>query len=360
MMKPRSLLPSLLSLAIAMRAFADAPTNWPRATPAAAALDVAKLAAMEAAARAGKFPKLGSVAIARGGKLVYEAYFDGDAATLRDTRSATKSITGALAGIAVDQGALAGVDAKILPLLGADGRALQNGDARKAQISVEDLLTMSGVLECDDWNDFSRGNEERMYLVEDWTRFILDLPVAGRSSIGEPQKSEHKFSYCTGGVFVLGDILARVTHERLDRFAARTLFAPLGIDRVAWVFSPLGVASGGGGLRLTTRDILKIAQLYLDGGTWQGKRIVDGKWIARSIAKHQTIDGDTGYGYLWWLKSFAGERAFFMSGNGGNKVLGFPSLGVAVAITSTNYNTRGMHDVTEKLLVDWILPSLKR
>src|SRR5205807_1972277 len=101
----------------------------------------------------------------RHGRLVYEKYFDGDAATLRDTRSATKSITSALAGVAhVD------LKARVLELLPERARKLQNPDPRKSAMTVEDLLTMSGPLECDDWNDNSRGNEERMYLIEDWAQ----------------------------------------------------------------------------------------------------------------------------------------------------------------------------------------------
>ena len=73
---------------------------------------------------------------------------------------------------------------------------------------------------------------------------------------------------------------------------------------------------------------------------------------------------DTEYGYLWWLKSFKvngkSYPAFYMNGNGGNKVLGIPSLDTAVAITSTNYNTRGMHEQTEKLLVDFVLAAIQQ
>jgi CubicO group peptidase (beta-lactamase class C family) len=322
---------------------------------------------METAVRASDFKKIGSVLIARHGKLVYESYFEGDANTLRDTRSATKSITGALVGIAIAEKKLSGVDARVLRLLPEHARKMQNPDPRKDKITVEDFLTMSSALECDDWNDASRGNEEHMYLVEDWAQFILDLPVRGRMHVGEkidPPPYGRYFSYCTGGVFTLSEVLQQATGERADRYAQGKLFAPLGITDAQWVYSPLNIPQTGGGLRLSSRDLLKIAQLYLTGGSWQGKRVIDEEWVRASTQPHARIDDNTEYGYLWWLKPFkSGAKsypAFFMSGNGGNKVAVFPSLDLAVVITSTNYGTRGMHEQTEKLLTDYILAAVEQ
>lgn len=310
---------------------------------------------------------MGSVLIARHGKLAYEKYFEGDAATLRDTRSATKSITDILVGIAIDEHKLTGVDAKILSLLPERARRIQNKDPRKAEITVEDFLTMSSSLECDDWNDASRGNEERMYLVEDWAQFILDLPIRGRMHVGEkvePPKYGRYFSYCTGGVFTLSEVLEKATGLPADRYAHDKLFAPFGITNVEWVYSPTNVPQTGGGLRLTSHDLLKIAQLYLDGGRRLGTRIVSEEWVRKSTQPHAQIDETRDYGYLWWLKSFrSGEKsypAFYMSGNGGNKVVVIPALDMVVVITSTNYSTRGMHEQTEKILTDYVLAAVEQ
>jgi CubicO group peptidase (beta-lactamase class C family) len=339
--------------------------GWPKASTESAGISATLLRDMETAVRAGDFKKIGSVLIARHGKLVYEGYFDGDANSLRDTRSATKSITDVLIGIAIGEKKLSGVDARVLQLLPEHARVLQNPDPRKDKITVDDFLTMSSPLECDDWNDASRGNEERMYLVEDWAQFILDLPIRGRMHVGEQIESQpygRYFSYCTGGVFTLSELLQKATGVRTDHYAQEKLFAPLGITDAQWVYSPLNIPQTGGGLRLTSRDLLKIAQLYLNGGSWQGRRIVGESWVRVSTQPHARIDDETEYGYLWWLKSFkSGGKsypAFFMSGNGGNKVLAFPDLDMAVVITSTNYNTRGMHEQTEKLLADYILPAV--
>jgi CubicO group peptidase (beta-lactamase class C family) len=336
------------------------------ASPESMGMASAPLAAMEKAIRDGEFKKIGSVLVARHGKLVYEGYFDGDAGTLRDTRSATKSITDILVGIAIGEKKLSGVDARVLALLPERARKMQNHDPRKDKITVEDFLTMSSPLECDDWNDASRGNEERMYLVEDWAQFILDLPVRGRMHVGEkvePPPYGRDFSYCTGGVFTLSEVLAKVTGQRTDRYAQEKLFGPLGITDAVWVYSPLNVPQTGGGLRFTSRDLLKVAELYRAGGEWQGKRIVDEAWVKTSTQPHARIDEETEYGYLWWLKSFkSGEKsdpAFFMSGNGGNKVMVFPGLDLSVVITSTNYNTKGMHQQTERLVTEYALRAIE-
>ncbi len=340
--------------------------GWTVASSDSEGLSAAKLNAMEQAIRSGAFKKITSILIARDGKLVYESYFDGDAQSIRNTRSATKTVTGMLVGIAIDKKLLAGVDAAILSFF-KEKLPVQNPDPRKDKITIEDFLTMSSVLECDDWNDFSRGNEERMYLIEDWIRFTLDLPVRGFSSYNKkPQDSPYgrSFSYCTAGATTLSGVLTKATGMPTQEFARRDLFEPLGIRQADWVISPLGMAMTGGGLGLRSRDLLKLGQLYLEGGVWQGKRVVSENWVKASIQPHTRIDDQTEYGYLWWLKGFKTSAetysAYYMSGNGGNKVAVFPKLRMVVVLTSTNYNTPGMHQQTDKLLTDYILASLEK
>jgi CubicO group peptidase (beta-lactamase class C family) len=356
---------SLLLLSVARAQDAKAvnadPADWPTSSPAASGLSTEHLQAMEIAIRSGEFQKISSILIARHGKLAYEAYFNGfEANALMDTRSATKTITSMLIGIAVDKKLLSGTESRVWPMF-AD-KAFENRDARKDKITVEDLLTMSSLLECDDNNDFSRGHEEHMYVTEDWTQFVLDLPVRGFPSwVPKPQDSPYgrSFSYCTAGVFLLGRVLERSAKMPVPGFASKNLFSPLGIEQTGWKFSAMGEAQTGGGLGLRGRDLLKLGQLYLNAGMWNGQRLISESWVKTSTQPHTRVDEQTEYGYLWWLKSFqAGGKshpAYFMSGNGGNKVAVFPDLDMVVVITSTNYNTKGMHQQTEKLLTDYIL-----
>ena len=363
--RPILMLAFIAALAAAAQTASE--LDLPKASAEENGVSSEKLHSLETAIRSGEFKKIGSVVIARHGKLIYEAYFDGDAATLRDTRSATKSITDILIGIAIKDKKLSGVDARVLALLPERAQRMQNPDPRKDRITVEDFLTMSSPLECDDWNDASRGNEERMYVIEDWAQFILDLPVRGRMHVGEKAEAPkygRYFSYCTGAVFALSELLQKVTGQRTDHYAQQKLFGPIGITDAQWVYSPLNIPQTGGGLRLSSRDLLKVAELYRGGGMWQGTRIVDDAWVRTSTQPHAQIDDETEYGYLWWLKTFksggAGYPAYLMNGNGGNKVAVFPALDLTVVITSTNYNTRGMHEQTDKLLTDYILAAVVR
>jgi CubicO group peptidase (beta-lactamase class C family) len=365
--------------------------GWPVARAETVGLSPEKLGAMERAIRAGDFPKLTSVVIARHGKLVYEGYF-GDAGrdTLQNTRSVTKTLTGMLLGLAIDRGLVSGVEAPVLGFF-SDKRPFANSDPSKEKIVLEDLLTMSSPLECNDWDDESRGNEERMYVENDWVKFTLDLPVrapgaeirnsraemrdagrgvkdgaappsASKTASADGGRTGRRFSYCTAGVGTLGAVIERAAKLPLAEFAMSALFRPLGIERASWRTSPTGLAFGGGGLELRSRDLLKLAELYREGGAWQGKRVVSEAWVRRSVVPYVRIDEKTEYGYLWWLRSFGANGkswpVWFMSGNGGNKVVVVPALGLVAVLSSQNYNAKGMHVATDKLLQEHVLAAV--
>ena len=337
--------------------------------PAGAAhLDTRLLTALGETIRKGDLQKITSVLVLVDGTLVYEGYWNGaERETQHDVRSASKTVTGMLVGLAIDRGAISGVDAKVFDVFPERRGTARNPDPRKLQVTFEDLLTMSSLLECDDNNEFSSGNEERMYLIEDWLGFFLDLPIRGFAPwVTKPQDSPYgrSFSYCTAGVFALGAVMERATGKPVPDFAREALFAPLGIEKVGWSFSPLGQAQTGGGTRFRSRDLAKLGQLSLDGGRWHGRQVIPAAWVKASTAAHvQATETDT-YGYLWWRRDFvSGDRTFpavFMAGNGGNKVVVVPSAKLVAVITSTNYNTRGMHQQTDKLLTDYILAALPR
>jgi CubicO group peptidase (beta-lactamase class C family) len=312
----------------------------------------------------GTYKQITSVIVARGDRLVYERYFDtGGAEALRNTRSATKTVTGMLVGAAVDRGLLR-ADSPVLPFF-KDRLPVANPDARKKRITVEDFLTMSSLLECDDENEFSRGNEERMYLVEDWVKFTLDLPIKGFPDWHpKPEQSPYRraWSYCTAGPSTLGPLLERATKQSVPTFARAVLFKPLGIESVKWQFQPLGSAMTGGGLQLRSLDLLKLGQLYLNNGLWQGHQVISAAWVRRSLSPHAHAREDTDYGYLWWLQTFQvdGQNipTYGMYGTGGNKVYVLPVQGVVVVVTTSNFRVAGAGALTDQLFTSLIVPAL--
>jgi CubicO group peptidase (beta-lactamase class C family) len=277
------------------------------------------------------YGEITSVVVSRGGEVVAEEYAEGDAETLRNTRSCTKTVAGMLLGIAIARGIVPGVDTSLAELLGEPA----------PPVTLRDLLTMSSCLDCNDWDDGSPGNEELMYPRQDWLAFALGLPI----------REARTFSYCTAGVVALGIGLERALGEPLPVFAQRELFEPLGIDRAEWQLTPLGQTSTAGGLLLTSRGLLSLGELYLRGGG----AVVPPAWVAESLMSHAQIDAVTDYGYLWWLKSFAGERSFFMSGMGGNRVHAFPERDLVAVITTTNFRRRDAHALSDRLVVEEIL-----
>jgi len=322
---------------------------------------------LEAAIANQELKQISSVLVAHSGKLVYEKYFNGsDQAYLNDIRSASKSFTSLLLGIAIEQGKLDSVNQPAFALF-PDKKPWRNPDPRKDQITLQDLLTMSSVLECNDWNQHSRGNEERMYLIEDWAQFVLDLPVRGTPPWEtKPQDSPYgrHFSYCTGGVFLLGNIIERASKVQLEDFAQQHLFKPLGINSVKWPESPLGVAQAGGGVQARSIDLLKLGQLVLNKGRWENQQVVSQQWINESLQPRAEIGQGAAkdYGYLWWIFNFTVNEHLYVTyaaaGNGGNYIFIIPELNLVTVITSQAYNQAYMHAQSQSILTDYVLPSV--
>lgn len=215
---------------------------------------------------------------------------------------------------------------------------------------------MSGPLECDDWNQHSRGNEERMYIVEDWNRFFWDLPIRGFPAWATPpEKSAYgrSFSYCTAGVQILGEIVERASGQPIVDYAEKKLLMPLDITEFEWPMTATGDVHLGGGFLLTTRGLAKFAELQRQNGTYKGHGVYTVEWAEKSTTPHAVIpDTPFEYGYLWWRMPYEVEgqvhMAAAMTGNGGNRVFVLPDHKLSVVFTNTDFNTSQMHQNAQK------------
>ncbi|MEL6142518.1 MAG: serine hydrolase [Bacteroidota bacterium] len=321
------------------------------------------LLTMDSTIKAGDYERITSVLVAKDGQLLFEKYYNGtDQNTLRNTRSVTKTMATLLTGIAIREGHIQSEQDKIFTYL-PHKTPVKNPDPRKEDITLEDLLTMSSIMECDDDNVYSRGNEERMYLIEDWTGFFLGLPI--RSYPFSPQPADRPygraFSYCTAGASTMAEIIQSAIGAKLDQFAKRHLFEPLGINNYQLHYTPEGVLNTAGGSEYRSRDLLKLIQMCLNKGKWEGQEIVPMEWLVKATTPKVNVGEGVDYGYLFWLKSFGLEQkhpAYYMSGNGGQKVLAIPALKLTVVITTTNYGNRKAHNYTDELMNKFIVPAV--
>jgi CubicO group peptidase (beta-lactamase class C family) len=172
---------------------------------------------------------------------VAESYFNGDDAnTLHDIRSATKSITATLMGIAIERRFIKSADdsiANYLPGLPRDG---------KEKIRIRDLLNMRSGLDANDDDAASPGNESRLDESPDWIKSVFAVPMKAPPG--------RNYIYVSINAFLAGTIIENASKMHLDDFAKQNLFAPLGIAHYEWRHVPLDRTTGQGNLKITTRD----------------------------------------------------------------------------------------------------------
>lgn len=320
---------------------------------------------LAAAVQAGEFPRTTSVVALQHGAQLYEGYFGGTTAeTLHDIRSVTKSLAAMAVGLAIADQAIPSVEAPAFPYL-ADLRPFAHDGPAKQAITIDDLMRMSSALDCNDNVPASPGNEENMYPQRAWSRWAVDLPVRALPA----GQAKHAFAYCTAGVFLLGQIVQRATGQPIDRYLESRLLAPLGIAKVEWNRSPTGEVATSGQLRIRTRDLATLAQLVLHRGQHRGTQVLPAEWVDRMLTRHADPDrhadprDEHGYGYLMWQREYTTPcgrtPAWYMSGNGGNHVVILPELDAVAVVTTVNFNTRGMHDQTARLLEKHVFSRLR-
>lgn len=373
--------------------------GWIPAEPEEFGLSREPLEAMTAAIRRNDYHNVHAVLVAKDGRLVYEEYFTGtdrrpesgdyaetvtltfDRETLHTTRSAGKSFTSALIGVALADGAIPSIDQ---PLLDFFPEYEDVADPAVGEITVADLLTMTPGLSWDQaalpYSD-PRNSETALYATPDPAAFLFALPVTS------PPGS--RWVYSSGTATLLGLILHDVTETSYATYIRERLFEPLEIDRfdwtgtAAWADHPAFAWEGAepwamtrasdpaGSLWLRPRDMLKFGQLFANGGTWNGTRVLRDEWVAASLAPHvprsdASVEYPSGttrqgsYGYQWWHDRLAlpyGELVVHSaSGAGGQKIWLVPEHGLAVVHLAGNYNLPGYGWETERLLFERIVP----
>ncbi len=298
-----------------------------------------------------------AVLIARHGKLVLEEYFHGnDRDRPHETRSASKSLTATLVGAAMQAGLPVRLSMPVYATMNG-GKIPPGLEPRKRAMTLENLLTMSSGFYCDDSDLKAPGREDTMTddsKEPDYYKYTMAVPMAydpGKVSV-----------YCSANPNLAIGVLWRATGEHPMDLFDRLLGDPLKIDRHAWSLSPALQPYGGGGARLLPRDFMKLGQLMLNGGMWNGRRVLPEDFVTRASSPLFELK-NIHYGYLWWNIDFPYKdrtvRAFFAGGNGGQGVIVIPELDMVVATYGASYASRATVEIQQGLPARYILPAVR-
>lgn len=335
------------------------------ASPESQQLDGRKLNAALAKIEAGDYGNIDALLVLRNNHLVLEKYFSPEyhgREYLRPILSSTKSISSALIGIAVGQGKITGVAANLLDYF-AEYPDLKNPDARKQEITLENVLTMSAGFQ---WNELEigyadpRNDFNKMLQSRDWVKYVLDAPMSHAPA--------EQMVYSSGATLLLSSILQKSTGRSAEEFAVEHLFGPLGIENYTWSLARGGITNTYTGLAMRRRDLAKIGILFLNQGRWLERQLVPQKWVLQSTRKHIAAGPDTdgrwyGYGYQWWrfhdrdptVKDLEINDIYFSWGYGGQFIFVVPHLQMVVVATGNLYGAD--HRRTFDLLHDHIFPA---
>lgn len=319
-----------------------------------------QLSEMESLILKDSLPNTHSVIISIKGEVIYEEYFNGYNSKIpHDTRSASKSISSAVVGIAKDQSLFKNVEQSIFNFLPKHYQPQKEN--LKSKIDIKSLLTMSSGLDAIDYgigaNPKSTAREDRYQMTKDWTESILNAPM-----IHAPNT---KANYGSANPYLLGVAIDSMVTEPLELFINQNLFEKLGISNYILQTDLSGRPYFGGGMYLTPIDMVKFGELYLNKGRLNGNKVLSENWIENSFKNYHVLENTVdknGYGYLWWHNDYSFKGTSIKStearGAGGQYIFVLPQLDMVVVITSGNY-VNGKTQQPELILEDYILPHIK-
>ena len=294
---------------------------WRTASASSQHIDSAALA--HAFGQAANTLGLRTLLVARNGFLIAEYYHPPVTVdSLSDVRSVTKSITSMLIGIAIRNGQLPGVTERLDQLIPPHIATMRSDEAA---ITVENLLTMTGGWQ---WNEWTANDYNLWALAPDQIDYLLGRPLANPPGT--------TFTYNSAAVHMLGVGLTVATGMKESDYALWYLLGPLGIADIAWETDDRGYNNGAAGIQLRTRDLAKIGQLVLQNGRTGSTQLVPADWLNTSLTVHEAIQDQYGdvrglnYGYLWWLT----DRFWLAWGFRGQYIYIVPSQQLVVVATS--------------------------
>ncbi len=298
--------------------------DWEFASPESHGMDGEMLAQLQTAVEP---VGINAIVTIKDGYVINEYYKDGfDETSVFRLNSCSKSFTGALVGLAIEQGLIGGVDDKLIEYL---PQVAGYDNALKQDITIGHLLTHRSGLEWHEWGGNS-SSWRPFRSSENWVDFILS-----QTMVAQPGAY---FAYNTGGSHLLAAVLQEATGKSALEYGREYMFDPMGMDSVEWGEDPQGIMDGGNGIAMTARDAAKFGTLYLNGGKWRDRQILPEEWTKMSVERIVPgADNAAAYGYQWWIRT-CGEgnyEVWYAMGAGGQFILVVPELELVTVMASS-------------------------
>lgn len=268
---------------------------------------------------------------------VIEWYYNNtERTTIYDIRSAGKSITSLLLGVAIKEGLIKSLEEDVYSFFPKKKYPSINEDYRK--VKIKHLLDMSSGLNADSDNGDSPGQARHWVYEKEWLHYLL-----GISLVNTPGE---KWVYADINAALIGAIIEEKSGMSLRDYATEKVFEPLGIKRFYWYTNESNQTVAAGTLFLTALDFAKFGVLVTNQGKWGDHQIVEADYID-NLLSHQVFNisgynplADS-YGMLWYKnqRMIKGEKVEYLwaSGNGGNHLVVIPEKNMVVALTASAY-----------------------
>ena len=316
---------------------------WEYGHPSEGGLSAEELLSIDSAIQQNFYEAITGLIIIKNDRLVFENYYGlSERGRLKSIGEASLVFTVTAIGIAQDLGLLT-IDDPIHQYLPSYSSSFfgEEVDVRKRDITIRQLLVhRSGFA----WNesvapifDNPDNNLNQMFASADWIEFILERPLDADPGL--------RYNFNSGTGSILAKIVENASNQSFDGFLRDKLFNAINIDHFFISTDPIGNFDGGRGISVSLIDWSKFGYLMVNGGIWNGRRVVDPNFVEEATTLQTELSPWFNIGYGWTFFGSIFENVFpfdvnefyFTTGSIGQHLYVIPSHDMIVAIDAENF-----------------------
>ena len=265
-------------------------------------------------------------------EVIFEGFWDPyGPETPHIVHSLTKLFTNAAAGVAVTNGDLS-LDDRLIDMF--PELAPENPSENLQKVTLRYLITMNGG-----YGRMISGSEWRP-LKTSWLEAFFAEPV--------PYEPGTHYQYSSGNAYAVSAMVQKATGKTCLDLLLESGFSELGMEHFTWDLSPEGICSGGNGVSCTTEDMLKVGNLFLNMGQWNGKQILTEEWCRMAIGLDKVYEGQGDYAFHWTDKH---DGNYTSTGAYGQIVILVPELNMVVAGTAGTTKTNEEYNIINSAMI---------